>query len=35
MDWVGKDTGHTYSTTSRETQCAAEGHDHCIFSVTP
>jgi predicted hydrocarbon binding protein len=35
MDWVGKDTGHSYATLSRETQCAAEGHDHCIFSVTP
>ena len=35
MDWVGSDTGRTYSTVSRETQCAAEGHDHCVFSVTP
>ena len=35
MDWVGKDTGHSYATVSRETQCAAEGHDHCLFSVTP
>ena len=35
MDWVGKDTGHSYATVSRETQCAAEGHDHCIFTVTP
>jgi hypothetical protein len=35
MDWVGKDAGHSYSTISRETQCAAEGFDHCVFSVTP
>lgn len=35
MDWVGQDTGHSYQTVSRETQCAAEGHDHCIFSVSP
>jgi predicted hydrocarbon binding protein len=35
MDWVGKTTGRPYSTLSRETQCASEGHDCCIFSVTP
>ena len=35
MDWVGQDTGHSYQTVSRETRCAAEGHDHCIFSVSP
>ena len=35
MDWVGGDSGRSYSTVSRETQCAAEGHDHCVFSVTP
>ena len=35
MDWVGQDAGHNYQTVSRETQCAAEGHDHCIFSVSP
>lgn len=35
MDWVGQNTGRSYATVSRETQCAAEGHDHCVFSVTP
>lgn len=35
MDWVGKDTGRNYLTTSSETQCAAEGFDHCIFTVEP
>lgn len=35
MDWVGQNLGHGYKTESRETQCAAEGHDHCIFTVTP
>ena len=36
MDWVGKDTGRNYVTTSREAHCAAEeGHDHCVFIVEP
>ncbi|WP_338759811.1 DUF5943 domain-containing protein [Massilia sp. METH4] len=36
MDWVGKDTGRGYVTTSREAHCAAEhDHDHCVFIVEP
>ncbi len=35
MDWVGQNTGCSYATTSSETQCAAEGHAHCIFTVAP
>lgn len=35
MDWVGQDTGRDYATTSGETQCAAECHDHCVFTVAP
>jgi len=39
MDWVADDTGASYRTESRETQCAAEaashGHTHCVFTVTP
>jgi len=35
MDWVGKDTGRNYLTTSHEAQCAAEGCDHCVFTVEP
>jgi Domain of unknown function (DUF5943)/V4R domain len=35
MDWVAKDTGAAYKTTSSETQCAAEGFDHCEFTVAP
>lgn len=35
MDWVGKSTGRTYATTSHESQCAAQGHDHCVFTVEP
>ncbi|NRF72291.1 4-vinyl reductase [Aquincola sp. S2] len=35
MDWVGEDTGARYRTLSAETQCAAEGHSHCVFSVSP
>ncbi len=35
MDWVGADLGHGYKTHSEETQCAAQGHSHCLFTVTP
>ncbi|MDB5852676.1 MAG: 4-vinyl reductase [Herminiimonas sp.] len=35
MDWVGANNGRSTMTTSRETQCAAEGHSHCVFSVEP
>lgn len=35
MDWVSQDRGQGTRTTSEETQCAAEGHDRCLFTVTP
>ena len=35
MDWVAKTTGRSYVTTSSETQCAAEGHAYCVFTVEP
>lgn len=35
MDWVGQDGDQRWTTHSEETQCAAEGHAHCVFSVTP
>ena len=35
MDWVGDISGKSYKTESRETQCASEGHDSCVFTVTP
>lgn len=35
MDWVGQNTGHNYATTSCESACAAEGHAHCVFTVSP
>jgi predicted hydrocarbon binding protein len=35
MDWVGKDSGRNYRTASSETQCEAEGHAHCVFTVEP
>jgi predicted hydrocarbon binding protein len=35
MDWVGHNTGRRYQTVSSETQCAAEGHAHCVFTVAP
>jgi len=35
MDWVASTRGAPWRTTSRETQCAAEGHAHCLFTVKP
>jgi predicted hydrocarbon binding protein len=35
MDWVGDTSGYSYKTESSESQCASEGQDHCIFTVTP
>ncbi|HEX6705932.1 MAG TPA: DUF5943 domain-containing protein [Albitalea sp.] len=34
MDWVGEDLGERWRTFSRETQCEAEGHAHCVFTVS-
>ena len=35
MDWVTGNTGGTSRSVCHETQCRAEGHDHCVFSVAP
>ena len=35
MDWVLEQNGSTVKTLSCETQCGAEGHPHCTFSVRP
>lgn len=35
MDWVAQTTGRDYKTISSETQCAAQGHDFCVFTVKP
>ncbi len=35
MDWVLERSGSALRTTSAETQCAAEGSAHCIFTVQP
>jgi hypothetical protein len=35
MDWVLESSGSSVRTTSSETQCAAEGHSHCVFTVSP
>lgn len=35
MDWVLASSGSAVRTTSAETQCAAEGHSHCVFTVSP
>jgi len=33
MDWVTENLGRPLQTLCCETQCGAEGHDHCIFAV--
>lgn len=33
MDWVAETTGSPLRTVSHESQCAAEGHTHCVFKV--
>lgn len=39
MDWVGEQVkehgGAPLETVCCETQCGAEGHDHCVFAVRP
>jgi predicted hydrocarbon binding protein len=35
MDWVIETAGGTSRSVCRETQCRAEGHNHCIFEVRP
>ncbi|MBP6562157.1 MAG: 4-vinyl reductase, partial [Neisseriaceae bacterium] len=35
MDWVAQDLGFSHRTSSTESQCAAQGHDHCVFTVKP
>lgn len=35
MDWVSENTGRPVKTLCCETQCGAEGYDHCIFAVHP
>jgi predicted hydrocarbon binding protein len=35
MDWVLEQAGAPLRTHSHESQCAAEGHAHCVFSVRP
>jgi hypothetical protein len=35
MDWVGQTSGLDYRTTSRETHCAGEGSEYCVFTVEP
>lgn len=33
MDWVCESAGSALRTHSHESQCAAEGHAHCVFTV--
>jgi predicted hydrocarbon binding protein len=35
MDWVAEKSARPLKTVSAETQCGAEGHTHCLFSVRP
>lgn len=36
LDYVGAQRGRAYPALgAEETQCAAEGHEHCAFEVTP
>jgi predicted hydrocarbon binding protein len=38
MDWVNDTSGtggHAPRAQSKEVLCAADGHDHCIFEVSP
>jgi hypothetical protein len=35
MDWIGENSGRPVRTLCCETQCGADGHDHCIFAVRP
>lgn len=35
MDWVAETAGSPLRTTCHESQCAAEGHAHCVFTVAP
>lgn len=34
LAWARGETAKTTELVCKETQCAAEGHDHCIFQVT-
>jgi predicted hydrocarbon binding protein len=35
MDWVLEQAASPLRTHAHESQCAAEGHPHCVFSVRP
>lgn len=35
MDWISEDSGRPVKTLCCETQCGADGHDHCVFAVRP
>ncbi|QTQ38560.1 4-vinyl reductase domain-containing protein [Aromatoleum petrolei] len=35
MDWIGENAGKPLSTVCCETQCGADGFDHCIFAIRP
>lgn len=35
LAWVRAQTGGTQAFVGEETRCAAEGHDHCAFTVRP
>lgn len=35
MDWVTQSTSGAAEAICEETQCSAEGHSHCVFTVRP
>ena len=35
LEWAAGDAGHPTKMTAHETQCIAQGHDHCAFEVRP
>ena len=35
LAFVCEQQGFPTALEAREVQCAAEGHDHCLFEVTP
>lgn len=35
MDWIAENAGQPVKTICCETQCGADGFDHCIFAIRP
>lgn len=35
MDWLCESEGNPHRAQVAETQCGAQGHDHCLFKIAP